>query len=47
MLTRRYGLLLTGSFAGAEQQRLVNGLVSVEIDQRVAAFKEAHAAIEG
>jgi PIN domain len=46
VLTRRYELLLTGSFAGSDQRRLVNGLVSVEIDQRVQAFQEAHAAVD-
>lgn len=48
VLTRRYELLLAGAgtLAGTDQQRLVNGLVSVEIDHRMAAFAEACAAVD-
>jgi len=45
VLTRRYELLLSGvgTMTGTEVevQRVVNGLVSLELDQRVAAFDEA------
>ncbi len=51
VLTRRYELLLSGvgGLAGTEieVQRVVNGLVSLELDQRVAAFDEAIKALTG
>ena len=50
VLTRRYELLLAGvgNMAGDQQevQRVVNGLVSTELDQRVAAFEEAIKALD-
>ncbi len=48
VLTRRYELLLAsaGNLAGTDQQRLLNGLVSVEIDHRMAAFADACAAVD-
>ena len=50
VLTRRYELLLAGvgSMAGDQQevQRVVNGLVLTELDQRVAAFEEALKALD-
>ena len=48
VLTRRYELLLAGAgnLAGTDQQRLVNGLVSVEINHRMAAFADACAAVD-
>jgi hypothetical protein len=49
VLTRRYELLL--AVAGRPigiggQQRLVNGLVSIEIDHRIAAFADTCAAVD-
>lgn len=43
VLTPRYAALLDGMglMAGTEQQRLVNGLVSLELEQRVRDFEEA------
>lgn len=43
VLTKRYELLLSGvgSLAGTDAQRLVNGLVSLEVRQRVDAFEAA------
>jgi hypothetical protein len=43
VLTRRYEILLAGvgGLAGADTQRVVNGLVSMELDQRVATFEAA------
>ncbi|MGW0315094.1 PIN domain-containing protein [Streptomyces flavidovirens] len=35
-----------GHLAGSDQQRLVNGIVSLEIDQRVAALEEAVDALQ-
>jgi rRNA-processing protein FCF1 len=50
VLTRRYELLLAGvgTMAGSQQevQRVVNGLVSTELDQRIAAFEEAIKALD-
>lgn len=48
VLTRRYELLLAGAgnLAGTDQQTLVNGLVSVEIDHRTVAFADACAAVD-
>ncbi|MFF7764291.1 PIN domain-containing protein [Streptomyces griseorubiginosus] len=47
VLTRRYQALLgsCGTLAGPEQQRLVNGLVDLEITERIQAFEEAEAAL--
>ena|SRR5437660_74059 len=51
VLTRRYELLLSGvgTMAGTEMevQRVVNGLVSLELDQRVDAFDHAIKALAG
>lgn len=43
ILTRRYELLLSGvgQLAGTDARRVVNDLVSLELDERVAAFEEA------
>ncbi|MFJ2477202.1 PIN domain-containing protein [Streptomyces sp. NPDC087659] len=43
VLTRRYQGLLTGcgTLAGSAQERLVNGLVNLEVDERVRALEEA------
>jgi hypothetical protein len=43
VLNRRYELLLSssGTMAGTAQERVVNDLVSLELDQRVADFEEA------
>ncbi|MDO0930772.1 hypothetical protein QQY66_03410 [Streptomyces sp. DG2A-72] len=48
VLTPRYQALLgsCGTLAGADQQRLVNGLVELEITERIQAFAEAEAALE-
>jgi len=50
VLTKRYELLLSGvgHMTGdeLEVQRVVNGLVSAELDERVAAFEAAVAALE-
>lgn len=51
VLTRRYELLLSGvgNMAGTEVevQRVVNGLVSLEFDQRIDAFDQAVKELEG
>ncbi|WP_328743541.1 PIN domain-containing protein (plasmid) [Streptomyces caniferus] len=43
VLTRRYQSLLgsCGSLAGSSQERLVNGLVNLEVAERIQAFEEA------
>ena len=43
VLNRRYELLLSssGTMAGTAQERVVNDLVSLELDQRVADFEDA------
>ncbi|MEV6566003.1 hypothetical protein [Streptomyces kronopolitis] len=43
VLTRRYQSLLgsCGSLAGSYQERLVNGLVNLEMAERIQAFEEA------
>lgn len=43
VLTRRYQSLLTscGTLAGSAQERLVNGLINLEVDERVKALDEA------
>jgi rRNA-processing protein FCF1 len=50
VLTKRYELLLSGAgtLTGTEMevQRVVNGLVSLELDQRVEAFEEAVKALQ-
>ncbi len=48
ILTRRYEALLAGAghLAGTEQQRFVNGVVSLELDERVAALDEAIKALD-
>jgi hypothetical protein len=48
VFTRRYELLLAaaGRLIGIDQQRLVNGLVSIEIDHRMAAFADACTAVD-
>ena len=50
VLTKRYELLLSGvgTMTGTERevQRVVNGLVSLELDQRVEAFEAAIQALE-
>jgi PIN domain len=48
VVTRRYELLLAsaGNLTDTDQQRLLNGLVSVEIDHRMAAFADACAAVD-
>ncbi|MYX34384.1 MULTISPECIES: PIN domain-containing protein [unclassified Streptomyces] len=47
VLTRRYELLLSsfGSSAGASSENLVNSLVTLETDERSAAFEEAMEAL--
>lgn len=51
VLTRRHKLLLSGvgNMAGTEieVQRVVNGLVSLELDQRIDAFDQAIKELEG
>jgi hypothetical protein len=51
VLTKRYELLLSGAgtLTGTEMeaQRVVNGLVSLELDQRVEAFDAAIKALQG
>ncbi|WP_316779718.1 PIN domain-containing protein [Streptomyces sasae] len=48
VFTRRYQVLLgsSGTLAGTDQQRLVNGLVDLEITERIQAFEEAEAALD-
>ncbi|MEJ8631975.1 PIN domain-containing protein [Streptomyces sp. MS2.AVA.5] len=48
VLTRRYQALLSscGSLAGSYQERLVNGLVELEITERVQAFESAQEALD-
>lgn len=48
ILTRRYQALLgsCGMLAGTAQERLVNGLVDLEVTERIQAFQEAEAALE-
>lgn len=48
VLTSRYELLLSavGTLAGTDTQRLVNGLVSQELRERVTAFEEAIKALK-
>ncbi|MFC7261496.1 PIN domain-containing protein [Streptomyces lutosisoli] len=48
VLTRRYQALLgsCGTLAGTDQQRLVNGLVDLEITERIQAFEEAESALD-
>jgi len=48
VLTRRYQALLgsCGSLAGSSQERLVNGLVNLELAERVAAFEAAEEALD-
>jgi hypothetical protein len=47
VFTRRYQALLgsCGTLAGTDQQRLVNGLVDLEITERIQAFGDAEAAL--
>ncbi|MFF3878015.1 PIN domain-containing protein [Streptomyces sp. NPDC001978] len=48
VLTRRYQALLSscGTLGGTSQQRLVNGLVDLEVTERVQAFEDAEAALD-
>lgn len=48
VFTSRYQVLLAkcGTLAGTAQERLVNGLVDLEITERVQAFEEAQAALD-
>lgn len=48
VLTPRYHLLVAGlgTMAGTESQRVVNGLVSAELDQRTTAFEQAIKALD-
>ncbi|MFI7406038.1 PIN domain-containing protein [Streptomyces sp. NPDC049541] len=48
VFTRRYQALLgtCGTLAGTDQQRLVNGLVDLEVTERIQAFEAAEAALE-
>jgi hypothetical protein len=48
ILTRRYELLLSGvgQLGGSATERVVNGLVNLELSQRVAAFDEALRALD-
>ena len=48
VFTRRYQALLgsSGTLAGTDQQRLVNGLVDLEVTERIEAFEEAEAALD-
>ncbi|GAA3077885.1 PIN domain-containing protein [Streptomyces glomeratus] len=43
ILTRRYHALLgsCGTLAGSAQERLVNGLINLEVDERIQAFEDA------
>ncbi|MEW2161304.1 PIN domain-containing protein [Streptomyces sp. NPDC007189] len=43
VLTRRYQSLLSscGTLAGSSQERLVNGLVNLEVDERIQSFEDA------
>lgn len=47
VFSSRYQALLAscGTLAGTDQQRLVNGLVDLEITERIQAFEEAEAAL--
>ncbi|BDM74828.1 hypothetical protein HEK616_83150 (plasmid) [Streptomyces nigrescens] len=47
VLTRRYQALLSscGTLAGSSQERLVNGLVNLEVAERIQAFKDALTAL--
>ncbi|MFD5384223.1 PIN domain-containing protein [Streptomyces sp. NPDC127074] len=48
VFTHRYRTLLTscGSLAGSAQERLVNGLINLELAERVHAFDAAHEALQ-
>ena len=48
VLNQRYYALLAGiaGFAGTDSQATVNGLLSLELDQRVTAFTEAQEALD-
>lgn len=48
VLTRRYQLLLgsCGTLAGSAQERLVNGLVSLEVEERIQALEDALKALD-
>ncbi|MET7893125.1 PIN domain-containing protein [Streptomyces mirabilis] len=48
VFTRRYQALLAscGTLAGTDQQLLVNGLVELEVNERVQAFEEAEADLQ-
>lgn len=49
VLTRRYHALLSscGTLAGSAQERLVNGLIGLELAERVAAFDDALEVLQG
>lgn len=47
VLTKGYGLLISGTgLAGGDAERALNGLVSTELDQRVAVFDDAIKALD-
>ncbi|MDQ3578647.1 MAG: PIN domain-containing protein [Actinomycetota bacterium] len=48
VLTRRYDALLSGigSFAGTQSEPVVNGLLTLELDQRASALADAREALE-